>query len=68
MNCALRSLRHLIQYLNEHKVAKITVDLKVFNPKAPPHRLIVPFTQDDITAMLSNPFSAGYQQNGWTAG
>ena len=53
MNCALRSLRHLIQYLNEHKVAKITVDLKVFNPKAPPHRLIVPFTQDDITAMLS---------------
>ena len=53
MNCALRSLRHLIQYINEHKLAKITVDLKVFTPNAPPHRLIVPFTQDDITAMLS---------------
>ena len=53
MNCVLRSLRYLIQYLNEHKLAKITVDLKVFNPKAPPHRLIAPFSQDDITAMLS---------------
>lgn len=53
MNCALRSLRYLIQYLTEHKLVKITVDLKVFNPKAPPHRLIAPFTQDDITAMLS---------------
>lgn len=52
MNCALRSLRYLIQYLNEHQLAKINVDLKVFSPKAPPHRLIAPFTQDDITAML----------------
>ena len=53
MNCVLRSLRYLIQYLNEHKLAKINVDLKVFNPKAPPHLLIAPFTQEDITAMLS---------------
>ena len=53
MNCALRSLRYLIQYLNEHRLAKINVDLKVFNPKAPPHQLIVPFTQDNISAMLS---------------
>lgn len=53
MNCVLRSLRYLIQYLNEHRLAKINVDLKVFNPKAPPHQLIVPFTQDDISAMLS---------------
>ena len=52
MNCVLRSLRYLIQYLNEHHLAKINVDLKVFSPKAPPHRLIAPFTQDDITAML----------------
>lgn len=52
MNCALRSLRHLIQYLNEHKLAKISVDLKVFNPKAPLRRLIAPFTQDDVSAML----------------
>lgn len=52
MNCALRSLRHLIQYLNEHKLARINVDLKVFNPKAPLRRLIAPFTQDDISAML----------------
>ncbi len=52
MSCVLRSLRHLIQYLNEHHLAKINVDLKVFSPKAPPHRLIAPFTQDDITAML----------------
>lgn len=52
MNCVLRSLRYLIQYLNEHGLAKIKVDLKVFNPKAPPHRLIAPFTQDDISAML----------------
>ena len=53
MNCVLRSLRYLIRYLNEHRLAKINVDLKVFNPKAPPHQLIVPFTQDDISAMLS---------------
>lgn len=53
MNCALRSLHYLIQYLNEHRLAKINVDLKVFNPKAPQHRLIAPFTQDDISAMLS---------------
>lgn len=52
MNCVLRSLRYLIQYLNEHHLAKINVDLKVFSPKAPPHRLIAPFTQDDITAIL----------------
>lgn len=52
MNCTLRSLRYLIQYLNEHHLAKINVDLKVFSPKAPPHRLIAPFTQDDITAIL----------------
>ncbi|MDO5128275.1 MAG: tyrosine-type recombinase/integrase [Eubacteriales bacterium] len=53
MNCGLRALRYLIQYLNEHRLAKLTVDLKVFTPKAPPHRLIAPFTQDDISAMLS---------------
>ena len=52
MNCVLRSLRCLIQYLNEHHLAKINVDLRVFRPKAPPHRLIAPFTQDDITAIL----------------
>ena len=53
MSCVLRSLRCLIQYLNEQHLAKINVDLRVFSPKTPPHRLIVPFTQDDITAMLS---------------
>lgn len=52
MSCALRSLRYLIQFLNEHHLAEINVDLKAFSPKAPPHRLIAPFTQDDITAML----------------
>lgn len=52
MNCALRSLKYLIQYLNEHHLAEIKTDLSVFSPKAPPHRLIAPFTQTDITAML----------------
>lgn len=52
MNCVLRSLRYLIQHLNKHCLAKINVDLKVFAPKSPPHRLIAPFTQDDIIAML----------------
>ena len=42
----------MVQYLNDHHLAKINVDLGVFRPKAPPHRLIAPFTQDDITAIL----------------
>lgn len=33
-------------------MAEIKTDLSVFSPKAPPHRLIAPFTQTDITAML----------------
>ena len=53
MSCVIRALRYLIQYLNTHNIAKVCVDLKLFNPKAPPHRLIIPFTQDEITAMLS---------------
>lgn len=52
ITCSLRALRYLVQYLNDHHLAKINVDLGVFRPKAPPHRLIAPFTQDDITAIL----------------
>lgn len=52
MNCVMRSLRYLKQYLNDHNLAKIGTDLGVFVPKAPPHRLLTPFTQDDISAML----------------
>ena len=52
MNCALRSLRYLIQYLNEHHSEKINAAHKALSPKAPTHRLITPFTQDEITAML----------------
>lgn len=52
MNCVMGSLRCLIEYLNNHQLAKIQMFLNVFSPKAPPHRLIAPFTQEDITAML----------------
>lgn len=52
MNCCMRSLRYLVQYLNEHRLAEIKTDLSVFVPKSPPRRMIAPFTQEDINAML----------------
>ena len=52
MNCCMRSLRYLVQYLNEHRWAEIKTDLSVFVPKSPPRRMIAPFTQEDINAML----------------
>lgn len=53
MNASMRALRYIIEYLNAHHLADIKIDIGVFNPKAPPHRLIAPFTQSDINAMLS---------------
>ena len=54
MNCCMRSLRCLVRYLNEHQLAEITTDLGVFVPKTPPRRMIAPFTQEDINAMLDS--------------
>lgn len=52
MNCCMRALRHLAQYLNTQNIAEIKMDFGVFVPKPPPHQIIAPFTQEDIIAML----------------
>lgn len=52
MTCAMRALRYIVQYLNDHQLAEIRVDLSVFRPQSPPNRMIAPFTQDDITAVM----------------
>ena len=52
MNCVMRALTFIVQYLNENKLSDIRINLRIFKPQAPPHRMIAPFTQDDIIAML----------------
>ena len=53
MNCTIRALRYIVQYLNDHQLAEINVDFNVFRPQSPPNRLIAPFTQDEIAAVLN---------------
>lgn len=47
MTCTMRALRYITQYLNDHQLAEISVDLSIFRPQSPPNRMIDPFTQDD---------------------
>ena len=48
----MRALRYITQYLNDHQLAEISVDLSIFRPQSPPNRMIAPFTQDDIAAVM----------------
>lgn len=52
MTCTMRALRYITQYLNDHQLAEISVDLSIFRPQSPPNRMIAPFTQDDIAAVM----------------
>ena len=52
MTCTMRALRYITQYLNDHQLAEISVDLSIFRPQSPPNRMIAPFTQDDISAVM----------------
>lgn len=52
MTCTMRALRYIAQYLTDHQLAEISVDLSVFRPQSPPNRMIAPFTQDDIAAVM----------------
>lgn len=53
MTCVMRALRYISQYLNEHELAKINIDFTEFRPKSLSTRMIAPYTQDDISAVLN---------------
>ena len=53
MNSTIRALRYIAKYLNDQQLSKISIDLSLFCPQSPPKRMIAPFTQDDIVAMVN---------------
>ena len=52
MTCVMRALRYTAQYLNEQKLAEIKTDFSVFRPQSLPHRIISPYTQEDLIAII----------------
>ena len=53
MNCVMRALRYIAGHLNDRKLAEINIDFSIFRPQSPPSRMIAPFTQNDIAAMVN---------------
>lgn len=52
MSCVMRALRYVSQYLNDRKLAEIKTDFSVFRPQSLPIRMITPYSQEEINAVL----------------
>lgn len=52
MNIVIRALKFTADYLNVSQLTKIKTDLSLFRPQTPPSRLIQPYTQLEISAVL----------------
>lgn len=52
MNVVIRALKFTVDYLNASQLTKIKTDLSLFRPQMPPSRLIQPYTQLEISAVL----------------
>lgn len=52
MDVVIRALKFTADYLNTSQITKIKMDLGLFRPQMPPHRLIQPYTQFEIKSAL----------------
>lgn len=52
MNVVIRALKFTADYLNASQLTKIKIDLSLFRPQTSPSRLIQPYTQLEISAVL----------------
>ena len=53
MSIVIRALKYTAKYLADNGLAEIKIDISVFRPATAPIHMIVPYTQEEISAILS---------------
>ena len=53
MNIVIFTLRLINEYLNKKGITNTTIEMKNFIPKPPPKKLISPYTQEEINAIIN---------------
>lgn len=52
MNIVIFSLKAINKYLNDNDILKISIDFSNFTPKNPPKKIIAPYSQEEINAVI----------------